>query len=518
MLWPAHWTPGLLSLFSVAFPVAGRSGRAAGATRGTFSVALQPVPSAGLHLRRWAAVDAAPRGAAERPRRRDSFLARSSARASARQTLVHAIDYVGELQVGTPPQRFSVLFDTGSGNLLVPSRSCNSSAACSKHRTYDDAASRTALQVSNVSSGTALLPNATSPDEVHVAFGAGEAWGQPARDVVCLGEGLCAAAGFVAASNESDRPFADARWDGVLGLAPNISLAAGYNVFKELMAAHSLPQPVFAFFLGRGLLDGAELTIGAWRPERMASPLSWVNVSALGYWQISLSDVVVGGKPLNLGCTCQGCCQAVLDSGSSVIMGPPFLMNLLQEKLNVSEDCTNRTFPSVGFVLRTREGQERTLTMDAEDYMDREASEGKDYCWPHFMPMADTGRGPVLVLGMPFLRTFYTVFDMGNQLVGFAAARQPRASRSPADRFVGGAFEPPGSAVRPLPAPGEGTRNVAPKGPQLQLGGLPGAASSKVAPKPAHSALQGGLVPLLACRGRCYSKQVGDPARNSREN
>merc|ERR1719171_1035969 len=53
----------------------------------------------------------------------------------------------------------------------------------------------------------------------------------------------------------------------------------------------------------------------------MASPLVWANLSKVGYWQIALSDLSIGGVPLNLGCDCDDCCQAVLDTGSSVMMG-----------------------------------------------------------------------------------------------------------------------------------------------------------------------------------------------------
>merc|ERR1719162_2200965 len=112
-------------------------------------------------------------------------------------------------------------------------------------------------------------------------------------------------------------------------------------------------------------------------------------------------------------------------------MGPAFLINLLKDKLNVSEDCTNQSFPNVSFSMFNNNGDVIELTLQPEDYMDREASEGKDYCWAHFMPMGNTGRGPVLVLGMPFLRTFYTVFDIENQAVGFAQAVQKNGSTSP---------------------------------------------------------------------------------------
>ncbi len=45
-----------------------------------------------------------------------------------------------------------------------------------------------------------------------------------------------------------------------------------------------------------------------------------------------------------------------------------------------------------------------------------------ELCWAHLMPIGDTGRGPITVLGMPFLRTFYTAYNMKDKKIGDALA------------------------------------------------------------------------------------------------
>merc|ERR1719311_644967 len=90
--------------------------------------------------------------------------------------------YYGKVSVGEPPQEFEVVFDTGSGHLVLPSTMCHS-AVCKKHRRYRRKMSTTSTDIDY--DGTPVAPK-TARDQITVSFGTGEVTGVFVHDHVCL--------------------------------------------------------------------------------------------------------------------------------------------------------------------------------------------------------------------------------------------------------------------------------------------------------------------------------------------
>lgn len=371
----------------------------------------------------------------------------------AQSQLLHALQYYGQVEVGTPPQKFTVIFDTGSGHLLVPSAQCESDA-CKMHKVFTAKNSSTAMPVGWADEPLKRAADENDRDTKVINFASGDAVAQFTRDRICLGGStlFCTVADFLEVTEESDDPFKDAEWDGVLGLGQSISDAPEFNVFG-VMAESATPKmsaPLFAVYLGRHVSDDAEITFGSVRKERMATDFTWLDVSEEGYWQFQFSDFLIDGKPTGL-CSKYGKrqCQGVLDTGSSLMMGPKGdldqLLHLLSFGNDTQKNCSaDFKFPKLGFMIAGK-----PFEMDPNDYMDRSKDDytpkGMELCWAHLMPIGDTGRGPIMVFGMPFLRTFYTAYNMKDKKIGIALAKHERLTKTVTE---GAAIEPL-VAVRP---------------------------------------------------------------------
>jgi len=339
-----------------------------------------------------------------------------------RNGAIHKTAYFGELKIGTPGQSFSVVFDTGSGNLLVPAKDCGSSA-CVMHDRFAEQESST---MKDVFCDGSDIAEGQDGDEVTIKFGTGEISGRCMEDVICVGD-VCSRGAFIAATEETAHPFASFAFDGVLGLAlPGMAQAPSFSMMERLIKSSALKSPVFSVFLSDQDSEDSEIVFGETRENRMSSALFWVPVSRpTGYWQVQIEDVTLDNKKQGI---CANC-QVAVDTGTSELAGPSTVIEELEEKLGVKDDCANfAELPNLGFVVKGH-----ILNLEPRDYIDK----ADGVCKVSLMRLdVPPPNGPLFVFGIPFLQKFYTVYDKESKSVGFAVAKHKGQSASHAQSIL----------------------------------------------------------------------------------
>lgn len=321
--------------------------------------------------------------------------------------------YFGVISIGTPPQDFKVLFDTGSSNLWVPSIHCSYlDIACWLHHRYNSKKSSTYVQ-----NGT----------EFSIRYGTGSLSGFISQDTVTLAGLKVPNQQFAEAVKQPGIVFAVARFDGILGMAyPAISVDGVTPVFDTAMAAKILPQNIFSFYFNRDPAGevGGELMLGGFDQQYFDGDLHYVNVTRKAYWQIKMDEVRVGGT-LTL---CKNGCQAIVDTGTSMITGPVQEVRALQKAIGAIPllkgeywiDC--KRIPSLPVVSLGLGGKMFNLT--GADYVLKMTHMGVSVCLSGFMAMdIPPPAGPLWILGDVFIGRYYTVFDREADRVGFAAVK-----------------------------------------------------------------------------------------------
>ncbi|GAA5886638.1 hypothetical protein JCM6882_005841 [Rhodosporidiobolus microsporus] len=308
--------------------------------------------------------------------------------------------YFSEIEIGTPPQKFKVVLDTGSSNLWVPSTRC-SSIACFLHSRYDAKASST------------YKANGT---EFKIQYGSGSLEGVISNDVMSIGDLTVKGQDFAESTNEPGLAFAFGKFDGILGLAyDTISVQHVVPPFYQMINQGLLDSPQFGFWLGKDPEQG-EATFGGVDEKHFTGKIDWVPVRRKGYWEVELEKVKFGEEELELEGT-----GAAIDTGTSLIALPTDLAELINREIGAKKgwqgtytvECdTVPSLPSLTFYFGGKPYQ-----LDAADYI----LEVQGTCMSSFQGLdMPAGVGPLWIVGDVFLRKFYTVYDLGKNAVGFA--------------------------------------------------------------------------------------------------
>uniref|UniRef100_A0A0E0PH77 Aspartic proteinase n=1 Tax=Oryza rufipogon TaxID=4529 RepID=A0A0E0PH77_ORYRU len=236
--------------------------------------------------------------------------------------------YYGVIGLGSPPQNFTAIFDTGSSNLWVPSAKCYFSIACYLHSRYNSKKSSSYK---------------ADGETCKITYGSGAISGFFSKDNVLVGDLVVKNQKFIEATRETSVTFIIGKFDGILGLGyPEISVGKAPPIWQSMQEQELLADDVFSFWLNRDpdASSGGELVFGGMDPKHYKGDHTYVPVSRKGYWQFNMGDLLIDGHSTGF---CAKGCAAIVDSGTSLLAGPTAIVAQVNHAIGaegiISTEC-----------------------------------------------------------------------------------------------------------------------------------------------------------------------------------
>ncbi|KMQ88839.1 lysosomal aspartic protease [Lasius niger] len=228
---------------------------------------------------------------------------------------------------------------------------------------------------------------------------------------------------FAEAIHEPGVTFIAAKFDGILGMGySTISVKGVTPVFYNMVKQGLVSPAVFSFYLNRDPSAelGGELILGGSDPAHYDGEFTYVPISRKGYWEFTMDEVIISGSTL-----CAGGCQAIADTGTSLIIGPILDIAVINELIGAIDirgdaivDC-NRIpeLPVISFIIGGK-----TFNLTGQDYILQFPMHDTIICMSGFNTLSNEDE-VLWILGDVFIGRYYTEFDMENDRVGFALAK-----------------------------------------------------------------------------------------------
>merc|ERR1719198_2617612 len=301
--------------------------------------------------------------------------------------------YFIDVEIGTPAQTFTMVPDTGSSNLWVYSKSCWS-LPCWTHSLYDSKKSSTYEK---------------DGSDFTIQYGSGGVKGFISKDVAQMGDDITAQMSFGEVNSASGVSFIASQMSGIIGLAYD---TISVNNLPTFFDQASLTDKSFSFYL-KDTDDQSYMVIPGMDSENFETIQKHAVVEQK-YWALKLDSIAQGDSKIDASDY-----KAVIDSGTSLLVGPKKIVDPLIKGIKVKEDCSNiADLPTMTFTI-----DETDYELDASDYVLKVTQGGKSQCLLGVQSMAFPEGFNYFILGDVFMRKYPSYFNLNDNTVSFQVAK-----------------------------------------------------------------------------------------------
>lgn len=276
-------------------------------------------------------------------------------------------------------------------------------------------------------------------------------------DNVCLAGVCIAQQGFVAATQAKNQfvsvnPNA-IKPEGLLGLSYPVSSSGSLNTpYTPLLFAmveqKLIPTPIFSIAMSDAVVGATGvLVLGGTDSSKYTGSISYVpsvnTAGNFGHWQTYSQGFTIFGGSTNTKISFENNVNlpVIMDTGTSqAYLNQDYLLQMLSAITGQSYNANNQpalfqnafytiecAHKSSTLTFRMHLSHNTDIAVDAKPlFLDIPVSKlvqqvDANTCFWSILPRPNTDKSSLL-FGQSFLRHFYTVFDMGNKQIGFAAA------------------------------------------------------------------------------------------------
>ena len=304
--------------------------------------------------------------------------------------------YEGKIFLGTPPQEYSVLYDTGSCQLWV--------------QQYKNASSST-FEKSVLPAPSIIYSDGTKAD------------GYLFNDVVTISN--IAVSNLTAESTSTVNTQENGDVRGVLGLC---HISNGHPSFiDESLSKGLIKERIFTLSVSKETRY-AEITVGFIDESRIGSPMTWIPIVPQStYWETILTSITNLDKSLSIKIPK----RVKFDTGVTMIFLPTDLSQKINSKFGFNKDnesglylgnCSAYTSDILTFTFGTV-----SLPLNGKSLV-----YGDDKtCYSMIM---DNSIDDTVIIGDAVFRHFYTVFNGANNTIGFSYVNDEFPTTSEVDK------------------------------------------------------------------------------------